>query len=184
MNHLTTKEILQYVDGTILNGERTRVVDHLEVCARCRKELEFQRALGRIARQTPLETASTQLKERVMERVVPGKQHPWLQKVINNLGNVLAMAVVLGILGYALSTPTAWKSPEQPAVITDVLKTYSDLYGQAQQYLKTQSAKMQSTRVSTSSTGSERLILLTFLSLIILIAIDGLVVRTIMRARL
>jgi len=184
MNHLTTREILQYVDGTILNGERTSVVSHLEVCPRCGKEVEFQRALGRIARQEPLEAASEQLKGRVMERVAPGKQHLWFQKIIDNLGSVFAMIIVLGILGYALLTPTAWKSSDQPTVITDVLKTYSDLYGQAKQYLKTESTKLQSTWTPSSWTGSNRLIALTLLSLVILIAIDGLVLRKITKLRL
>ena len=184
MNHLTVQQILEYVDGTILNGERTQVVAHLESCLRCRREVDLQRALAKTSREAPLTNTSRRLLDRIMETVVPAKRNSLLRKIVNNIGNLLAMLVVLSVLVYALSTPSVWKGSETPSVITQTFKTYSALYDRVSRYLTTESAKLQSKGSAPRSRENDRVVVLTVVSLLALAALDRFVIRRVIRTKL
>jgi hypothetical protein len=183
MNHLTVQQILEYVDGTILNGERTQVVAHLESCPRCRREVDLQRALAKSAREAPLTRPSRRLVDRIMEAVLPTTDS-LLRKIVNNLGNLLAMIVVLSIFVYALSTPSVWKGEAAPSVISETFKTYTGFYDQVSRYLTTESAKLQSKGSTPASRDSEKIIAFTIISLLALAALDKFVIRRVMRTKL
>lgn len=184
MNHLTVQQILEYVDGTILNGERTQVVAHLESCPRCRREVELQRALAKRAREVPLTRPSRRVVDRIMESILPATGNTLLRKVVNNLGNVLAMIVVLSIVVYAVSTPPVWKGDAAPSVISETFKTYTGFYDQVSRYLTTESAKLQSKGSTPASHEGEKIIALTIVSLLALAALDKFVIRRVIRTKL
>ncbi len=184
MNHLTVQQILEYVDGTILNGERTQVVAHLESCPRCRREVDLQRALAKGVRDAPLTRPSRRLVDRIMETVLPATGNSLLRKIVNNLGNLLAMIVVLSIFVYALSTPSVWKGDAAPSVISETFKTYTGFYDQVSRYLTTESAKLQSKGSTPSSREGEKIVALTIISLLALAALDKFVIRRVMRTKL
>lgn len=135
MNHLTVQQILEYVDGTILNGERTQVVAHIESCPRCRREVELQRAMAKGVREAPLTRPSRRLVDRIMERILPATGNPLLRKIVNNLGNLLAMIVVLSIFVYTLSSPSVSNGGTGSSVITETFKTYTAFYDRVNRYL-------------------------------------------------
>jgi hypothetical protein len=183
MNHLSIEQILEYVDGTILNGERTQVVAHLESCPRCRREVELQRALAKSAREAPLTKASRKLVDRIMETILPGTGNRLLRKFVNNLGNLLAMIVVLSIVGYAVSTPSVWKGDAAPSVISETFKTYNGFYDQVSRFLATESAKLQTKGSTPASRDDGKIIALTIISLLALAALDKFVIRRVVKTK-
>jgi hypothetical protein len=183
MDHLTVQQILEYVDGTILNGERTQVVAHLESCPGCRREVELQRALAKHLRAAPLARPSRRLVDRIMESVMPATGNPFVRKIVNNLGNILAMIVVLSIFVYAVSTPSVRRGDAAPSVISETFKTYTAFYDQVSRYLTTESAKLQSKRSAPASRDNEKIIALTIVSLLALVALDKFVIRRVIKTR-
>ena len=182
MNHLTTREILEFVDGTILDGQRTQVIAHLEACSRCRSEVEFHRTLVGAARRQPPHAPTRKFTDRVMQRILPNGQHRWIQTIMNNAGGVIAMGIVLAVLGYALLSSNSSASP-QPSMITEMVKVYDDLYAKVQEFLKVQATKLESLSPKPRAIGSDKLILLTLLSLVALGAVDRWLIQPRIRAR-
>ena len=183
MNHLTTEQILEYVDGTILNGERTEVVAHLESCPRCKREVELQRVLAKSAREAPLAKPSRKLVDRIMESILPETKNSLARKLVNNLGNLLAMIVVLSIVGYAVSTPTVWKGDATPSVISQTFKTYNQFYDQVSRFLTAESARLQSRGSTPASRDDGKIIGFTIISLLALAALDKFVIRRVVKTK-
>ncbi|HTY37776.1 MAG TPA: zf-HC2 domain-containing protein, partial [Bacteroidota bacterium] len=104
MNHLSAYEVLQIVDEALANGERSKIVAHLESCHRCRREVELQRMLRGTAGRLPLVKSSEELRDKILSIVAPPPKKKLLQVFLNNLGNVLAMALVLAVVWFAASS--------------------------------------------------------------------------------
>lgn len=177
MIHLTTQQLLQMIDGTLDYAAQAQCTSHLAVCERCRKEIDLQRSIAKIARNQPLASPSKGFAQRVMSGILPGRQLSWKTKVIDNLGNIIAMAMVLAVLGYAISTPslfqTADQTPEQSIIPQQVTDTYAKLMGALAQ--NTDNA----TKQIVTSTGNDHVktISLAMLSLLILAGIDQFVLK-------
>ena len=98
MNHLSTTEILQIVDGTIANGARTKLMLHLDSCPKCRAEVEFHRNLVRAAKSAPLERTSRGFTAGVLEIISPSARKSLSSMFVDNLGRILAMGLVLTVV--------------------------------------------------------------------------------------
>jgi hypothetical protein len=112
MTHLTAHQILQTVDGTADYATQAAVTSHLAVCAACRREMEFQKALLRSARRTPLPPVSETFTQRVMSQVSPRAQNPLTAWILNNMGNLFAMMAVLGVFWLVLTQPISIAGPQ------------------------------------------------------------------------
>jgi anti-sigma factor RsiW len=108
MTHLTAHQILQTVDGTADYATQAAVTSHVAVCAACRREMEFQKALLRNARRSPLPQVSETFTRSVMSHVMPRSQRPLAAWVLNNMGSLFAMMAVLGIFWLVLSQPVSF----------------------------------------------------------------------------
>jgi hypothetical protein len=177
MKHLTTNQLLQFVDGTLDYASQAQCTSHLAVCARCRKEVEFQKSIAKVSRNQPLIKASSSLTQKVMVSVAPDHRPTWRTRFVDNLGNVFAMAMVLAFLGYALSTPSLFdvqKEASQPSVISQtIVKTYD---GILKSLSERTNAATQKVTIS-SSAEQTRVFVLTLISLVILIVIDQFVLK-------
>lgn len=186
MNHLTTTDVVRFIDGELSQSELTRFAAHLQQCDRCQKELRFQRALLRVAHETPLVQPRSQFTQRVMEQLVPAKRHAWTQKILNNLGNIFAMMLVLGVLGYALSSPEKWMSmsSDKPSQFAVVVNTYSSYYAGAKQFLGEQATKLMGERsTNTTPSGAMKVLEMTIVSILALAALDKFVLQRVTRMR-
>lgn len=183
MNHLSSKEVLQLIDGSMLNGEKTRILVHLESCPRCRQEVEFSRNLERAARSAPLSKPSRDFTARVMGRVVPQSKQSIATWFINNLANILAMALVLTVVWYAVSVKSQASPSTGPTVVSNALAVYSEYYAKVRALFPADRIKAIQTPVGEQSAETNKIVLFTAISIVILVAVDRLVVRKVIRLR-
>jgi anti-sigma factor RsiW len=184
MSHLTTSEILQITDGTIANGQRTTLVSHLDACPRCRQEVEFQRNLERVARNAPLETPSRDFTSRVIRQVAPHAKKSLVSKIVDSLGNIIAMGLVLTVIWYVVNTSGASGESRQPSMLGQVIKSYADYYSQARDFVAKEQVRLMGPPARERGSNSDNVLMLTALSLVLLVAVDGFVVRRVLKMRL
>ena len=183
MNHLTASEVLQVVDGSIVNGEKTRVFVHLEACPRCRREVEFSRTLERAARSAPLAKPSREFTSRVMGSVTPQSKRSVASWFINNLANILAMALVLTVVWYAVTSKTQGGPDKGPTVVSNAIALYSEYYARLREYLPADRMNVVQKPVGEQSAETNKIILFTAISVLILVALDHIVARKAIRLR-
>ena len=183
MNHLTTTEMFQIVDGTIANGEKTRLLVHLETCERCRREVEFHRTLGHAVKEAPRAKLSKDFTRRIVGRVAPEKKKPWTASVLDNLGNIMAMGLVLGIVWYAINIAPAPKSSSEPSAITKAFAAYVEYYGRVRDAASGQMKKVLGEPKKEQASRSNDIVATTLISLLILVAVDRVVGRRVTKIR-
>lgn len=183
MNHLTTIEIFQVVDDTIANGVRTKIFAHLELCLRCRQEVELQRRLLRVAKSAPLTRPSAELRTRVLDIVAPRPRKTWITRIVNNLGNVIAMAMVLTVVWYAATAPAASGGTAKPSVFSEAVKSYLEYYSRARSFVAREQVRVMGEPTKTQPTKNDNIALMTIVSVLILVGVDRYVMRRFIRAR-
>ncbi|MCX6142743.1 MAG: zf-HC2 domain-containing protein [Ignavibacteriales bacterium] len=184
MNHLTTKEIFQIVDGTIANGERTKLMVHLEACHRCRQEVQFHRSLGQAAKDAPLAKPLNGFTARIVTRIVPEAKKSLMSKIVDNLGNILAMGLVLSVVWFAVMSAPPSRGPTEPSGISKALAVYVEYYAKARDVASKQFVRVVGEPDKDQTSKSADITTLTLISLLILVAIDRFVVRRVIRIRL
>jgi hypothetical protein len=184
MNHLTSSEVLQIVDETLANGVRTKIIAHLEICPRCRQEVEFQRKLLRAAKGAPLVRPSSELRAKVLNAVIPRDKKSLLSKIVNNLGNIVAMGMVLSVVWYAGSRTSPSGESRQPSVFSEAVKTYVDYYARARDFVAKKQIQISGEPAKNAPKGSDNVVLLTVISIVVLVAADRYVVRRLLRVRM
>ena len=179
MNHLTTEQLFRYVDGTLQDSERPQLESHLSLCVRCRREVELQRTLAGVTRGLPLVKPSARFTERVMTNVLPKPQPSWVTKIINNLGNVFAMVLVFGVLGYVLFSPSlkSVAQSSQPSQFSEALKTFSGFYEKFGKALTQQSVQLTKGTNANSSGEGTKILLFTIICLVVLASFDKFIVQ-------
>lgn len=100
MTHLSYEVICQVADGITLNRETSDALTHLEKCPQCRQEVDLQRRLLQEVRRNGIIQPSANFTVKLMESLMPLKAKKWFDRILENLGNVIAMASVLAFLGY------------------------------------------------------------------------------------
>ena len=184
MNHLTTKEIFEIVDGTIANGERTKLMVHLETCQRCRHEVQFHRSLGQAAKDAPLARPSNGFTARIVSRIAPEAKKSLISKIVDNLGNILAMGLVLSVVWFAVMSTPISKSPTEPSGISKALAVYVEYYAKARDVASKQFVRVMGKPDKSQTSTTPDVATLTLISLLILVVIDRFVVRRVIRIRL
>ena len=186
MTHLTTKQILQFTDGTLDYASQAQCTNHLAVCERCRKEVDLQKAISKIARHQPPVQPVSGFVQRVMTHLLPRQQKSWKTRLIDNLGNVFAMAMVLAILGYAVSNPSLFHiQVQQQSTATSIIpQTVSDTYTKFIQSIGRQAGDATKQVFTSSSRENNNVVSLTILSILILGALDQFVLKRYMGIRM
>ena len=177
MTHLTTKQILQMVDGTLDYASQAQYTSHLAVCERCRKEIEFQKAVAKASRRQPVVNTSAGFVRNVMHRIVPEQQKSWKTRLVDNLGNIFAMCLVLAILGYAITTPSLFQEPEQSSQQSIVPPVVSETYTKIIDAFSTRAQEATSQLTGTKGNDGTRMVSLMVVSLLLLAAIDQFVIK-------
>lgn len=177
MIHLTTKQVLQFVDGTLDYASQAQCTNHLAVCAQCRSEVEFQKTLAKVARRQPTVHPSGQFIPRVMGNIIPQNRRTWANTVLDNLGNVFAMFVVLTVVGYAIANPSLFTPQDTPSEPSALSQTIAATYGKIVQSFTERTKDATQTVVSTSTNDSSRVIAMTIMTLLVLIVLDQFVLK-------
>jgi len=177
MTHLTTKQVLQFVDGTLDYAAQAQCTSHLAVCPQCRKEVDLQKAIAKVSRTQPLVRASATLVRQVMARVAPNRQVTWKTKLVDNLGNVIAMTLVLAFMGYAITSPSLFhvqqETPQQSVIVKTVVDAYNSV---AKSISERANVATQKVALAPDSERSKAL-LLTLVSFLILISLDQFILK-------
>lgn len=183
MNHLTTREIFQIVDGTIANGERTKLMVHLEACHRCQHEVQIHRSVGQAVSDAQLVRPSDGFAARVVARIAPEAKKTWISRVVDNLGNILAMGLVLSVVWYAVNSASAGKVPAEPSGFSKTLALYVEYYGKARDAASKQITRVVGEPRKEPAPMTSDVVTLTLISLLILVGIDRFVVRRVIKIR-
>ena len=69
MNHLTTEQLHDYIDGNTEVTSRNEIEMHLRACSECKKNVGELKRLNAAIRQMPLERVSEDFTERVMKEL-------------------------------------------------------------------------------------------------------------------
>ena len=181
MTHLTTKQIVQVVDGTLDYASQTQCASHLAVCERCRHEIDLQKAIARVTRHQPVVTTSAGFAQRVMMQIVPHVQKSWKTKLVDNLGNIFAMSMVLMILGYAVSTPAIFQASDPSTQQSIVPPAVSDTYAKMVDSFSKRANDVTKQVVTSSGNDSTKMISLMVVSLLILGAVDQFILKRFIR---
>lgn len=185
MNHLTQEQIFAFIDGNFDDALEHQINAHLAACTRCNNEVALQRALLRTARELPLSKTSRGFTERVMGRVLrPARNNSLSYKILQNLGYVFAMMIVLAVLGYFLTNPSALfvkGADTQPSELSRAWKTFSTEVGQ---FLTLHTTQLSQTVAQKKSTPISRIITVTVFVLIAFGVLDRFVLQKVVRMKL
>jgi ABC-type glycerol-3-phosphate transport system permease component len=103
MEHIPFKIICRIADGELSQKEIELYINHWKSCRYCQKETEIQQSIMKATRKARLEDPSNNFTQSVMDIVNPSQKKKWFEWLLHNMGNIIAMALVLAFLGYILS---------------------------------------------------------------------------------
>ncbi|RPI04463.1 MAG: hypothetical protein EHM64_09920 [Ignavibacteriae bacterium] len=122
MEHLSFDVICRMADEDLNRNEKALAAAHLKTCRSCQREVEVQRLFMKTSRQSPLVKPSAQFTQNVLESIVPSQKKRWYQWMLQNMGNIIAMTMVLGFLGYIFSVTSTQALPgDKPAKIEPII---------------------------------------------------------------
>ena len=126
MDHIPFEQLCSIADGEMTEPELGLLREHLDACPSCQREIELQKSIIKIYRQSKLINPSTNFNRKVMETANPGKKKDWLNQLLQNMGNLIVMVLVLGFLGYIYSLTSAGTSTQtQSSNIEEIGKILS-----------------------------------------------------------
>ena len=102
MSHPTTEELFEFIDNRRGKEETDKIAAHLAVCPACRQRVEMERSIKHIVRHEPLFNAPAGLAALVMVNVAAPSRDSLALRVLGKLGSLVAMAVVLAVIGFAI----------------------------------------------------------------------------------
>jgi hypothetical protein len=130
MKHIPFEIICRIADGVVSESELTRYLSHFETCKICEAEVHFQRTLVKTSKLIKLIIPSQGFKEEILENISPTKKVSWYSKLLQNMGNVIAMAAVLAFLAYIFSLANSSglqiDKPTDSKVVSEFIKLIQD----------------------------------------------------------
>ena len=170
MEHLSFDIICRIADGDIPQNELELYLNHWKSCQSCQQEIEMQRSIDKISREARLINPSNGFTQSVLDVVIPSQKKRLYEWLLHNMGNVIAMALVLALLGYIFSiTDTSAFKNDNPTKIKPVIEFVKIIQDGSQQlgsYL-TPKIPIQSTGASHTHT-----IIFALLAIVLLVFID------------
>jgi anti-sigma factor RsiW len=126
MNHLTSEQLQEHIDGSLSSGGE----QHLRSCAPCQAKAASLKAMDRLLRSMPLDQASPRFTERVMKELGLGASPSFAWTVLRNLAPLLSLAIVVTIVTLVLKFAGVFDTAEyrQTSAVT---KTVYDSFGGA-----------------------------------------------------
>jgi hypothetical protein len=106
MEHLSFEAVCRIADGDT-DENLLSYRKHLEICPKCRHEVDLQRSIRSAARQIPLPDVSPVFNTIIMSRILPVKKWGIREHVSHAAGYIVAgswVLIFLGILLYALQS--------------------------------------------------------------------------------
>ncbi len=175
MEHLSFELICRIADRRAELHEEVRAQVHLEQCTRCRREVEIQQSILKASRLTVNTRLSGDFTRKTLAAIMPQKGKKWYEKLLQNMGNIIALALVLGFLGYISSITSGDKTqiffPTGDDLLAKSLKALSDISHQFLAYYQSNVA------AKSASSGVTNTFVFGLLAIFILAVIDRVVQR-------
>jgi hypothetical protein len=170
MEHLSFEIICRIADGEINQNEMAVHLSHWNSCRSCQHEVELQRSIIKISRQTQLINPSTGFAQNVLDAVIPSKKKIWYKWILHNLGNMIAMTSVLTFLWYIFSiTANGPFQNNKPTTVGPILDFFKIIQSGSNQFVKFLTSKSHIQGIETSQTST---IAFALLAIILLVFID------------
>jgi hypothetical protein len=103
MKHIPFDIICKIADGELSQKEVELYINHWKSCQSCQKETELQRLIMKASNRAKLVEPSNNFTRSILEIINPSQKKKWSEWLLHNLGNIIAMVLVLAFLGYILS---------------------------------------------------------------------------------
>jgi hypothetical protein len=103
MNHVSFDQICQIADGNTSGIDAASII-HVKSCSLCQKEIVLQQSLIKVSKKMDLIQPSERFTQEILNYLQPSKKRHWYERILQNLGNVIAMSSVLAFLLYVFST--------------------------------------------------------------------------------
>ena len=143
---------------------------HLNKCPSCQKEVELQKSILKVSRQTQLINPSDNFTRNVLEAIVPTKKKRWYLWILHNMGNTIAMAAVLTFLWYIFSmTENSPLQNNKPTTVEPILNFFKIVQNGSNQFVQYLTPKSPIHGIETSQTST---IGFAFLAIVLLVLID------------
>ena len=170
MEHLSFDIICRIADGDIVQNEIALYLNHLKSCRLCQKEVDLQRSILKVSRQSQLIRPSTDFSKNVLAAIRPSQKKKWYEWILHNMGNVFAMTTVLAFLGYVFSmTGTNTIQNDKPTKIEPILEFLKIIQNGSHQLGSFLTPKITSHGMDASQGHS---IFFAFLAIILLVFLD------------
>lgn len=96
--HLSSREIDEYLDGSLPAGERDRATRHIGECPECAAVHRARSRFDHLARRLPVERAGRQFTADVMHALGIATVATTTFRVLEQFAYAFAMAIVLGVV--------------------------------------------------------------------------------------
>jgi hypothetical protein len=170
MEHLSFNIICSIADGDMPQNEIELHLTHLASCPACQQEVELQRSIVRVSRQIRLVKPSTNFTQGILDVIIPSQKKRWYEWLLHNMGNVIAMALVLAFLVYIFSiTDTGAFKNDNPTKIKPVIEFVKIIQMGSQQLGNYLTPKLS---IQSSGTSHTHTIVFAFLAIVLLVFID------------
>jgi hypothetical protein len=103
MKHIPFDIICKIADGELSQKEIELYINHWKSCQTCQKETELQRLIMKASHKTIFAEPSNNFTQNILDIINPSQKKKWAEWLLHNMGNIIAMALVLTFLGYILS---------------------------------------------------------------------------------
>jgi hypothetical protein len=144
-------------------------LSHWKSCQSCQQEVEFQRSMIKESREEQLVNPSSRFTQSVLDVIIPSQKKRWYEWLLHNMGNVIAMALVLAFLGYIFSITDSRAFHNKPAKVNPILEFNKIIQDGSQQLVNYLTPKFHSQGSGASHTHT---IIFAFLAFVLLVFID------------
>jgi hypothetical protein len=170
MEHLSFDIICRMADGDILQGDIELHLTHLKSCQACQQEVELQKSIIRVSQQIRLVKPSTSFTQNILEVITPSQKKKRYEWLLHNMGNAIAMALVLAFLGYIFSiTDTGTFKNDEPTKIKPVIEFVKIIQMGTQQLGSYLTPKLS---IQSSGASHTHTIIFALLAIVLLVFID------------
>ena len=98
MNHFSSIQFQEYLDGVLDETISKNIRLHLETCLECSAKMKSLKEFELLLRNMPLEHTSNKFTERVMSKLGIEETPHFVWEFFKNLAPVVALALLIGIL--------------------------------------------------------------------------------------
>ena len=98
MNHFSFTRLQEYADGLLNKTISEEIALHVRTCHECNKKMEVLKSIELSIRKIPLENASDDFTERVMNRLGVERVSGFAWEVLKTLAPVISLAFLSGVI--------------------------------------------------------------------------------------